>query len=63
LYHLPFGKFEHLASAGPPAQVAETLAAYRAAGAAHITLIPAAASPEAGVEHAAAVRAALGDLG
>jgi hypothetical protein len=39
--------------------VAEALAPYRAAGAAHLTLIPAAASPEAGVEHVAAVRAML----
>src|SRR5271165_910072 len=59
LYHLPFGKFERLTPAGPPAQVAEALAPYRAAGAAHITLIPVAVSPEAGVEHAAGVRAML----
>ena len=59
LYHLPFGKFERLTPAGTPAQVAEALAPYRAAGAAYITLIPAAASPEAGVEHVAAVRAML----
>jgi alkanesulfonate monooxygenase SsuD/methylene tetrahydromethanopterin reductase-like flavin-dependent oxidoreductase (luciferase family) len=59
LYHLPFGKFERLAPAGTPAQVAEQLAPYLEAGAEHITLIPAAASPEAGVEHAAAVRALL----
>jgi alkanesulfonate monooxygenase SsuD/methylene tetrahydromethanopterin reductase-like flavin-dependent oxidoreductase (luciferase family) len=59
LYHLPFGKFERLTPAGPPAQVAEALAPYRAAGAEYITLVPAAASPEAGVEHAAAVRAML----
>jgi alkanesulfonate monooxygenase SsuD/methylene tetrahydromethanopterin reductase-like flavin-dependent oxidoreductase (luciferase family) len=60
LYHLPFGKFERLAPAGTPAQVAEQLAPYLEAGAEHITLIPAAASPEAGVERAAAVRALLG---
>ena len=59
LYHLPFGKFERLAPAGTPAQVAEELVPYLEAGAEHITLIPAAASPEAGVEHAAAVRALL----
>jgi len=53
LYHLPFGKFERLTPAGPPAQVAEALAPYRAGGAGHITLIPAARSPEAGVEHVA----------
>jgi hypothetical protein len=63
LYYLPFGKFEHLTPAGPAAQVAEALAPYRAAGAEYLTLVPAAASPEAGVEHAAAVRAALGDVG
>jgi hypothetical protein len=63
LYHLPFGKFEHLTPVGPAAQVAEALAPYRAAGAEYLTLVPAAASPEAGVEHAAAVRAALGDVG
>ena len=40
LYHLPFGKFERLTPAGPPAQLAEALAPYRAAGAAPITLIP-----------------------
>jgi alkanesulfonate monooxygenase SsuD/methylene tetrahydromethanopterin reductase-like flavin-dependent oxidoreductase (luciferase family) len=62
LYHLPFGKFERLALAGTPAQVAEELAPYRAAGAGHITLIPAACSPEAGVEHVAAVRARLAEM-
>jgi alkanesulfonate monooxygenase SsuD/methylene tetrahydromethanopterin reductase-like flavin-dependent oxidoreductase (luciferase family) len=59
LYHLPFGKFERLAPAGTPAEVAEQLAPYLEAGAEHITLIPAAASPEAGVEHTAAVRSLL----
>ena len=59
LYPLPFGKFERLTPAGTTAQVAEALAPYRAAGAEYITLVPAAASPEAGVEHAAAVRAML----
>ncbi|HEX9526229.1 MAG TPA: LLM class flavin-dependent oxidoreductase [Streptosporangiaceae bacterium] len=67
LYHLPFGKFERLAPAGTPAQVAEALAPYRAAGAANLTLIPAAASPEAGASRVTAdlrkVREALGDLG
>ena len=59
MYRLPFGKFERLAPAGPAAQVAEALAPYLAAGAEYLTLVPAAASPEAGVEHAAAVRAML----
>ena len=62
LYHLPFGKFERLAPAGTPAQVAGELAAYRAAGADHITLIPAASSPEAGVEHVASVRDRLAKM-
>ncbi|MGD0605578.1 MAG: LLM class flavin-dependent oxidoreductase [Streptosporangiaceae bacterium] len=59
LYHVPFEKFERLAPAGPPAQVAEQLAPYLAAGAEHITLIAAAASPEAGIEYAASVRTLL----
>lgn len=59
LYHLPFGRFERLAPAGTPAHVAEWLAPFVAAGAAHVTLIPAASSPEAGIEHVAAVRAEL----
>jgi alkanesulfonate monooxygenase SsuD/methylene tetrahydromethanopterin reductase-like flavin-dependent oxidoreductase (luciferase family) len=59
LYHLPSERFERLALSGTPAQVADQLAPYRAAGADHLTLIPAAASPEAGVEHVAAVRACL----
>src|ERR1700761_3370953 len=59
LYRIPFGKFEHLAPAGTPDDVARQLVPYLAAGAGHITLIPAAASPEAGVELAAAVRERL----
>ena len=39
--------------------MAEALAPYLAAGAEYLTLVAAAASPEAGVEHAAAVRAIL----
>ena len=59
LYRIPFGKFEHLAPAGTPDQVASQLAPYLAAGVTHMSLIPAAASAEAGVELAAAVRARL----
>jgi alkanesulfonate monooxygenase SsuD/methylene tetrahydromethanopterin reductase-like flavin-dependent oxidoreductase (luciferase family) len=59
LYHLPFERFERVALAGTPAQVAEQLAPFVAAGAANLTVIPAAASAEAGIEHVAAVRAAL----
>ena len=59
LYRIPFGKFEHLAPAGTPDQVASQLAPYLAAGVTHMSLIPAAASAQAGVELAAAVRARL----
>jgi alkanesulfonate monooxygenase SsuD/methylene tetrahydromethanopterin reductase-like flavin-dependent oxidoreductase (luciferase family) len=59
LYHLPFERFERVALAGTPAQVAEQLAPFVTAGAASLTVIPVAASAEAGVEHVAAVRAAL----
>ena len=62
LYRLPYDQFRHLTLAGNPAQVAAGIAPFVAAGAQHITVIPAAASPEAAVEHAAAVRAALTDL-
>ena len=58
LYRIPFGKFEHLAPAGTPDRVASQLAPYLAAGVTHMSLIPAAASAGAGVERAAAVRAA-----
>lgn len=59
LYHLPFERFERLAPAGTPAQVAEWLAPFTAAGAEHLTLIPAASSPEAGIDQVAEVRALL----
>ncbi len=59
LYRLPFDRFEHVATAGTPDQVAEWLAPFVAAGASHITIIPATASIEAGIEHVAAVRELL----
>jgi alkanesulfonate monooxygenase SsuD/methylene tetrahydromethanopterin reductase-like flavin-dependent oxidoreductase (luciferase family) len=59
LYHLPFERFERVTMAGTPAQVAEQLASFVEAGAANLTVVPVAASAEAGVEHVAAVRAAL----
>lgn len=58
LYHLPYQKFQHVAPVGTPAQVAEWLAPF-IGQAGHITLIPAASSPEAGIDHAAEVRARL----
>ncbi len=59
LYRLPLERFERLAPAGMPAQVAEWLAPFIEAGAGHLTLIPAASSPEAAVDYAAEVRALL----
>lgn len=59
LYRLPREKFRHLAPAGTAEQVAEWISAYVDAGADTITLIPAARSPEAALEHVATVRALL----
>jgi alkanesulfonate monooxygenase SsuD/methylene tetrahydromethanopterin reductase-like flavin-dependent oxidoreductase (luciferase family) len=55
LYQLPREKFRHLAPAGTPEQVAEWLAAFIAAGADTITLVPVAKSPQAAAEHTATV--------
>ncbi|EWT07776.1 oxidoreductase [Intrasporangium chromatireducens Q5-1] len=59
LYKLPYEKFQHVAPAGTPEHVAEWLTAFVDGGAEHITLIPVAASVEAGLEHAAKVRELL----
>lgn len=59
LYKLPYEKFQHVAPAGEPAQVAEWLADFVAGGAEHVTLIPVASSVEAGIEHASRVRELL----
>jgi alkanesulfonate monooxygenase SsuD/methylene tetrahydromethanopterin reductase-like flavin-dependent oxidoreductase (luciferase family) len=59
LYRLPVEKFRHLAPAGTPKQVAEFVAPYVAAGAGHVTLIPAGASIEAEIDAVAQVRACL----
>ncbi len=59
LYRLPYEKFERLAPAGTPAQVAEWLAPYAEAGARHLTLIPCASSAEAGIDYVAEVKARL----
>jgi alkanesulfonate monooxygenase SsuD/methylene tetrahydromethanopterin reductase-like flavin-dependent oxidoreductase (luciferase family) len=59
LYGLPFEKFERLVPFGTPKQVAEAAAAYVEAGARHVTLVPAASSTEAAVDHAAEVRRRL----
>lgn len=59
MYHLPREKFQHVAPAGTPRQVAEWLAEFVSAGAQSITVIPVARSEDAGIDHAAAVRELL----
>lgn len=59
LYRLPYEKFQHIAPAGTPQQVAEWLAAFVDAGAEHLTLVPVAASVEAEIDAAAEVRERL----
>ena len=56
LYRLPYEKFQYLAPAGTPGQVADFLRPYVAAGARHLTLIPAASSIEAEIDAVAEVR-------
>jgi alkanesulfonate monooxygenase SsuD/methylene tetrahydromethanopterin reductase-like flavin-dependent oxidoreductase (luciferase family) len=66
LYRLPYEKFQALAPAGTPKQVAEFLYPYVEAGARHVTLIPAGSSIEAEIDAVAEVsellRAAAGRL-
>lgn len=59
LYRLPYEKFERVAPAGNPAQIAEWLAAFVKAGAENITIVPAASSVEAGIDAVAEVRELL----
>lgn len=59
IYHLPYEKFQHLAPAGTPEQVAEFAAAYVASGARHVTVIPVARDMAGGLELAARVRTLL----
>ena len=56
LYQLPYEKFQYLAPAGTPAQVAEFLRPYVESGADHLTLIPAGSSIEAEIDAVAEVR-------
>jgi alkanesulfonate monooxygenase SsuD/methylene tetrahydromethanopterin reductase-like flavin-dependent oxidoreductase (luciferase family) len=56
LYRLPYENFRYLAPAGTPKQVAEFLRPFTEAGAEHVTLVPAAASIEAGIDAVAEVR-------
>jgi alkanesulfonate monooxygenase SsuD/methylene tetrahydromethanopterin reductase-like flavin-dependent oxidoreductase (luciferase family) len=50
LYRLPYEKFQWVTASGTPADVADFLAPYVEAGAREFTLIPASASPAAGIE-------------
>ena len=61
LYKIPYDKFQHVAPAGDATAVAEWLGAFVDAGAEHITLIPVADTVDAGIDHAAKVRALLLD--
>jgi alkanesulfonate monooxygenase SsuD/methylene tetrahydromethanopterin reductase-like flavin-dependent oxidoreductase (luciferase family) len=60
LYNLPAEKFQHIAAAGRPQDVAEFLAAYVEAGARTITLIPVADDVHTSIEQAGEVRRLLG---
>jgi alkanesulfonate monooxygenase SsuD/methylene tetrahydromethanopterin reductase-like flavin-dependent oxidoreductase (luciferase family) len=59
LYRLPPEKFQHIAPAGTPAQVADWLAAFVEAGAQHVTVVPVADSTEAGIDAVAEIRERL----
>lgn len=59
LYRTPFDKFERYVPHGTPAQVAEFVAPFVAAGATTLNLIPFAGSDEAGVDAVAEMRALL----
>ena len=56
LYRLPYEKFQYLAPAGTPKQVAEFLRPFAESGAGHITLVPAGESVEAEINAVAEVR-------
>jgi len=59
LYRIPFGKFERYIPYGTPAQVAEFVAPFIAAGATTVNFIPFAGADEAGVDAIADVRELL----
>jgi len=56
LYRLPYEKFQYLAPAGTPEQVAGFLRRYVESGAQHLTLVPAGPSIEAEIDAVAEVR-------
>jgi alkanesulfonate monooxygenase SsuD/methylene tetrahydromethanopterin reductase-like flavin-dependent oxidoreductase (luciferase family) len=59
LYRLPREKFQHVAPAGTPAEVADWLGAFVDAGATHVTVVPVAESVEAGIDAVAEVGSRL----
>ena len=61
LYKIPGEKFHHLTAAGPPAAVAESLAAYVDAGARNFTIVPVAETVQEGIESAAEVQRLLNE--
>src|ERR1700694_3769369 len=61
LYRLPYDRFEHVAPAGSAQQIAAWLLPFVAAGASHITLLPAACDWEAGVDQAVEGKERLAD--
>lgn len=62
MYRLPFERFERHTPFGSANEVAEAIMPFVEAGARHINLLPVQESPEANVEVAATVRAALREL-
>jgi alkanesulfonate monooxygenase SsuD/methylene tetrahydromethanopterin reductase-like flavin-dependent oxidoreductase (luciferase family) len=61
LYRLPYERFEHFAPTGSAQEIATWLLPFVAAGARHITLLPAAYEWEAGVDQAIEVKEHLAD--
>lgn len=59
MYRLPREKFQHVAPAGTPKQVADWLSTFVDAGARNITIIPVGCDGDAEIDHAAAVREIL----
>ncbi|HET6185807.1 MAG TPA: LLM class flavin-dependent oxidoreductase [Trebonia sp.] len=55
LYRLPYEKFQHLAPAGTPKQVAEFVYPFVESGAGHVTLVPAGRTIEAEIDAVAEV--------
>ncbi|MCQ4079170.1 LLM class flavin-dependent oxidoreductase [Streptomyces sp. RB6PN25] len=60
LYHVPYEKFQYIAPAGTPEQVAELLQPFAESGAEYITLIPVGSSIEAEIDAVAEVKERLG---